>query len=159
MVRKELSQNNFLNFCPKNQKSPCKTRTFGWSCQIDLQRWLPRTLACYGHRTMRQLRFARSTNLRSCQRNRLRNHSYSRKYSRFVRLRLLGFESPYFRNLPSKKDAQSFFSAPLPTSLISIKKELVNISYNIVDRRSTKVGNEKARGDCLRLLRLAHSKI
>ena len=40
MVRKELSQNNFLNFCPKNQKSPCKTRTFGWSCQIDLQRWL-----------------------------------------------------------------------------------------------------------------------
>ena len=43
MVRKELSQNNFLNFRPKNQKSPWNSRTFGWSCQIDLQRWLPRT--------------------------------------------------------------------------------------------------------------------
>ena len=41
MVHKELSQNNFLNFCPKNQKSPWKSRTFGWSCQIDLQLWLP----------------------------------------------------------------------------------------------------------------------
>ena len=40
-------------------------------------------------------------------------HVYSRKYSRFARLDAmltLGFKTPYFRNLPSKKDTQSFFS-------------------------------------------------
>ena len=37
-------------------------------------------------------------------------HAYSRKYSRFVRLRLLGFKTPYFRNLPSKNNNQLFFS-------------------------------------------------
>ena len=37
-------------------------------------------------------------------------HAYSRKYSRFVRLRLLGFKTPYFRNLPSKNNTQLFFS-------------------------------------------------
>ena len=31
-------------------------------------------------------------------------HAYSRKYSRFARLRLLGFKTPYFRNLPSKNN-------------------------------------------------------
>ena len=38
------------------------------------------------------------------------SHAYSRKYSRFVRLRLLGFKTPYFRNLPSKNNTQLFFS-------------------------------------------------
>ena len=144
MVRKELSQNNFLNFCPKNQKSPCKTRTFGWSCQIDLQRWLPRTLACYGHRTMRQLRFARSTNLRSCQRNRLRNHSYSRKYSRFVRLRLLGFKTPYFRNLPSKNNTQLFFSVAYRLSLSQSRKSAWAVSVMALIK-DNKGANEKSR--------------
>ena len=37
-------------------------------------------------------------------------HAYSRKYSRFVRLRVLGFKTPYFRNLPSKNNYQLFFS-------------------------------------------------
>ena len=37
-------------------------------------------------------------------------HAYSRKYSRFVRLRLLGFKTPYFRNLPSKNNNPLFFS-------------------------------------------------
>ena len=37
------------------------------------------------------------------------NHAYSRKYSRFARLRLLGFKTPYFRNVTAKKDTQSFF--------------------------------------------------
>ena len=32
------------------------------------------------------------------------SHAYSRKYSRFARLRLLGFKTPYFRNLPSKNN-------------------------------------------------------
>ena len=45
-----------------------------------------------------------------------RSHAYSRKYSRFARLRLLGFKTPYFRNVNSKKDTQSFFESPLPTS-------------------------------------------
>ena len=63
-------------------------------------------------------------------------HAYSRKYSRFVRLRLLGFKTPYFRNVAVKKDTQSFLAAPLPTSLSSGKKESINGSYNIVDRRS-----------------------
>ena len=31
-------------------------------------------------------------------------HAYFRKYSRFVRLRLLGFKTPYFRYLPSKNN-------------------------------------------------------
>ena len=31
------------------------------------------------------------------------SHAYSRKYSRFVRLRLLGFKTPYFRNVAVKK--------------------------------------------------------
>ena len=79
------------------------------------------------------------------------SHAYSRKYSRFVRLSLLGFKTPHFRNVDVKKDTQSFFAAPLPTSLSSGKKERVNVSYNIVDRRSTKGANEKARGDCLGL--------
>ena len=64
------------------------------------------------------------------------SHAYSRKYSRFVRLRLLGFKTPYFRNVTLKKNTQFFFSAPLPTSLSSGKKENINGSYNIVDRRS-----------------------
>ena len=38
------------------------------------------------------------------------SHAYSRKYSRFARLRLLGFKTPYFRNLPSKNNTQLFFS-------------------------------------------------
>ena len=42
IVRKKLSQNIFSKIRPKKQKSPCKTRTFSLSCQIDLQRWLPR---------------------------------------------------------------------------------------------------------------------
>ena len=37
-------------------------------------------------------------------------HAYFRKYTRFVRLDTLGFKTPYFRDLPSKKDYQSFFS-------------------------------------------------
>ena len=37
------------------------------------------------------------------------NHAYSRKYSRFARLRLLGFKTPYFRNVTAKKDTRSFF--------------------------------------------------
>ena len=37
-------------------------------------------------------------------------HAYSRKYSRFIRLRLLGSDAPYFRNLPSKNNYQLFFS-------------------------------------------------
>ena len=81
-------------------------------------------------------------------------HAYSRKYSRFARLDAtlrLGFKTPYFRNVTSKKDTQSFFTVPLPTSLRSVKKERVNVSYNIVDRRSTRGANEKARGDCLGL--------
>ena len=41
IVRKKLSQNIFSKIRPKKQKSPCKTRTFSLSCQIDLQRWLP----------------------------------------------------------------------------------------------------------------------
>ena len=56
MVRKELSQKNFLNFCPKNQKSPWKTRTFLLGCKIVAPIWLPRTrLRVFGHRT--QLNF------------------------------------------------------------------------------------------------------
>ncbi len=47
------------------------------------------------------------------------SHAYSRKYSRFVRLRLLGFKASCFRNVNSKKDTQSFFESPLPTSLSS----------------------------------------
>ena len=73
------------------------------------------------------------------------SHAYSRKYSRFVRLRLLGFKTPYFRNVAVKKDTQSFFTAPLPTSLSSGKKESVNVSYNIVDRSRAKGANEKGR--------------
>ena len=44
-------------------------------------------------------------------------HAYSRKYSRFVRLRLLGFKTPYFRNLPSKNNTQLFFSVVCQLSL------------------------------------------
>ena len=73
------------------------------------------------------------------------SHAYSRKYSRFVRLRLLGFKTPYFRNVAVKKDTQSFFAAPLPTSLSSGKKERVNVDREVVDRRSTKGANEKGR--------------
>jgi len=32
----------------------------------------------------------------------------------------LGFKTPYFRNINSKKDTQSFFESPLPTSLTSV---------------------------------------
>ena len=63
-------------------------------------------------------------------------HAYSRKYSRFVRLRLLGFKIPYFRNVAVKKDTQSFFAAPLPTSLSSGKKERVNFRREVIYRRS-----------------------
>ena len=52
------------------------------------------------------------------------SHAYSRKYSRFARLRLLGFKTPYFRNVNSKKDTQSFFESPLPTSRISFVMSL-----------------------------------
>jgi hypothetical protein len=31
------------------------------------------------------------------------SHAYSRKYNRFARLRLLGFKTPYFRNVAVKK--------------------------------------------------------
>ena len=38
------------------------------------------------------------------------SHAYSRKYSRFVRLRLLGFKTPYFRNVNSKRILNPFLS-------------------------------------------------
>ena len=64
-----------------------------------------------------------ATMFRFAQRNKLRSHAYSRKYSRFARLDAtlrLGFKTPYFRNVTSKKDTQSFFEVPLPTSLSSV---------------------------------------
>ena len=70
-------------------------------------------------------------------------HAYSRKYSRLVRLRALGFKTPYFRDLPSKNDTQSFFEVPLPTSRISIKKERINVNREVVDRRSTRGAKQK----------------
>ena len=82
------------------------------------------------------------------------HHAYSRKYSRFARLDAtlrLGFKTPYFRNVTLKKDTQSFFEVSLPTSRISIKKERINVNREVVDRRSTRGANEKARGDCLGL--------
>ena len=45
-------------------------------------------------------------------------HAYSRKYSRFARLRLLGFKTPYFRNLPSKNNTQLFFSVAYRLRLV-----------------------------------------
>ena len=32
----------------------------------------------------------------------INSHAYSRKYSRFARLRLLGFKTPYFRNVKNQ---------------------------------------------------------
>jgi len=40
----------------------------------------------------------------------INSHAYFRKYSRFVRLRLLGFKTPYFRDLPSQNNTQLFCS-------------------------------------------------
>ena len=51
-----------------------------------------------------------------------------------MRLRLLGFKAPYFRNVAVKKDTQSFFTAPLPTSLSSGEKESINVDREVVDR-------------------------
>ena len=76
------------------------------------------------------------------------------KYSRFARLDAiltLGFKTPYFRNVTLKKNTQFFFSAPLPTSRSSVKKERINVDREVVDRSRAKGANEKARGDCLGL--------
>ena len=81
-------------------------------------------------------------------------HAYSRKYSRFARLDAtlrLGFKTPYFRNVTAKKDTQSFFTVPLPTSRISIKKERMEGKRDGANRTKTMGANEKARGDCLGL--------
>jgi hypothetical protein len=50
------------------------------------------------------------------------SHAYSRKYSRFARLRLLGFKTPYFRNLPSKNNTQLFFSVAYRLRLAQARK-------------------------------------
>ena len=46
------------------------------------------------------------------------SHAYSRKYSRFARLRLLGFKTPYFRNLPSQNNTQLFCSVAYRLRLV-----------------------------------------
>ena len=81
-------------------------------------------------------------------------HAYSRKYSRLSILDApltLGRLYSLFSQSPVAKQHSVVLLGRLPTSLSSGKKERVNVSYNIVDRRSTKGANEKARGDCLGL--------
>ena len=71
-------------------------------------------------------------------------HVYSRKYSRFARLDAmlaLGFKTPYFRNLPSKKDTQSFFSVAYRLRLAQ-RYEQMAVNY-VVDRRSTREPTKK----------------
>jgi hypothetical protein len=50
------------------------------------------------------------------------SHAYSRKYSRFVRLRLLGFKTPYFRNLPSQNNTQLFCSVAYRLRVVQSRK-------------------------------------
>ena len=55
-------------------------------------------------------------------------HAYSRKYSRFVRLRVLSSESPYFRYLPSQNNTQLFCSVAYRLSLAQARKSAWMVS-------------------------------
>jgi hypothetical protein len=57
-----------------------------------------------------------------CWAERIFIHAYSRKYSRFVRLRLLGFKTPYFRNLPSQNNTQLFCSVAYRLRVVQSRK-------------------------------------
>ena len=76
------------------------------------------------------------------------SHAYSRKYSRmkhFGASLTLNASYSLFSQSPVAKQHSVVLLGRLPTSLSSGKKERVNVSYNIVDRRSTKGANEKGK--------------
>ena len=67
------------------------------------------------------------------------SHAYSRKYSRmkhFGASLTLNASYSLFSQSPVAKQHSVVLLGRLPTSLSSGKKERVNVSYNIVDRRS-----------------------
>ena len=72
------------------------------------------------------------------------SHAYSRKYSHLVRLRLLGFKAPYFRNLPSQNNTQLFCSVVCQLRLALFCEHIV-VNYNIVDWKQVWEANEKSR--------------
>ena len=90
--------------------------------------WLPRQRSNQQHSALAEycvIRRVRPTNSKHLR------HAYFRKYSRFARLGTLGFKAPYFRDLPSQKDYQSFCLLAYRHRLVQSYWEYMTVNHDV----------------------------